>query len=121
MPLSILILRNVKIQAQQNYLPKPLPHAKALRHKSFTPSENKEAKKVVPSLVPRYATIASHLNVVKIILHGTFDEKKVKHVSDAGALLKRTWYILNGILLPWRRSVLTAPNDVNSDKFSILF
>jgi len=40
-------LRNVKIQAQQNYLPKPLPRAKALRHKSFTSSENKEAKKVV--------------------------------------------------------------------------
>jgi len=29
-----------------------------------------------PSLVPRYATIARHLNVVKIILHGTVDEKK---------------------------------------------
>jgi len=45
-------LKNVKIQAQQNSLPKPLPHAKALRHKSFTPSENKEAKKVAPSLHP---------------------------------------------------------------------
>jgi len=42
-------------------------------------------------------------------------------MSDAGALLKRTWCILNGIVLPWRRSVLTAPNDVHSDKFSVLF
>jgi len=25
--------------------------------------------------------------------------KKVKYVSDAVALLKRTWYILNGIVL----------------------
>jgi len=40
------MLRNVKIQARQNYLPKPLPHAKTLRHKSFTSSENKEAKKL---------------------------------------------------------------------------
>jgi len=44
MPLyQMLILRNVKIQAQQNYPPKPLPQAKALRHKSFTSSQNKEA------------------------------------------------------------------------------
>jgi len=29
--------------------------------------------------------------------------KKLKYVSDAGALLKRTWYNLNSIvgLLPW--------------------
>jgi len=47
--------------------------------------------------------------------------KKGKYVSDAGALLKRTWCILNGIVLPWRRSVLAAPNDVQSDKFSIVF
>jgi len=40
-------LRNVKIQAQQKYLPKPLPRAKALRHKSLTSSENKKAQKVV--------------------------------------------------------------------------
>jgi len=74
-------------------------------------------RKNCPSLVPRYATIARHLNVVKMILHGTFDEKKVKYVSYAGALLKRTCCILNGIVLPWRQSVLTAPNDVHSDKF----
>jgi len=42
----MLILRNVKIQAQQNYLPQPLPHAKALRHKSFTSSESKKTKKL---------------------------------------------------------------------------
>jgi len=58
---------------------------------------------------------------MKIISHGTFDDKKVKYVSDAGALLKRTWCILNGIVLLRRRSVLTAPNDVHSDKFSALF
>jgi len=97
-----------------------LPHAKALRHNSFTSSESKEAKNC-PSPVPRYATIARHLNVVKMILHRTFDEKKVKYVSDGGALLKRTWCILNGIVLPWRRSVLTAPNDVHSDKFLYYF
>jgi len=45
----------------------------------------------------------------------------VKYVSDAGALLKRRWCILDGIVLPWRRSVLTAPNDVHSHKFSALF
>jgi len=69
------MLRNVKIQAQQNYLPKPLPRAKALRHKSFTSSENKEAKNNCPSHVPRYATIARHLNVAKSTLHGTFEKK----------------------------------------------
>jgi len=74
-PYQILMLRNVKIQAQQNYLPKPLPRAKALRHKSFTLSENKEAKNNCPSHVPRYATIARHLNVVKLTLHGTFEKK----------------------------------------------
>jgi len=42
-----------------------------------------------------------HSNVVKIFLNGTFDEKKVKYVSDSGVLLKRTWYFLNGIILPW--------------------
>jgi len=31
-----------------------------------------------------------------------FTRKKVKYVSDAGTLLKRTWRILNGIVLPWR-------------------
>jgi len=63
-------------------------------------------RKNCPSLAPRYATIARHLNVVKIILHGTFDGEKVKYVSDAGALLKRRWCILNGIVLPWRRRML---------------
>jgi len=48
---------------------------------------------------------------------GLLTRKKVKHVSDSGALLKRTWHILNGIVLPWPRSVLTAPNDVHSEKF----
>jgi len=28
---------------------------------------------------------------------------------------------LNGIVLPWRRSVSTAPNDVQCDKVSVLF
>jgi len=48
-PYQILILSNVKIQAQQNYLPQPLSHAKALRHKSFTSSESKVAKKLPES------------------------------------------------------------------------
>jgi len=39
--------------------------------------------------------------------------KKVKYVSDAGALLEITWCILNGIVLPWRQSVSTAPKDVH--------
>jgi len=86
-----------------------------------SPQVRIKKRKNGPSLVPRYATIARHLNVVRIILHGTFDEKKVKYLSDAGALLKRTWCILNGIVLPWRRSVLTVPNNVHSDKFSVLF
>jgi len=50
-PYLMLILRNVKIQAQQNYLPQPLPHAKALRHKSLTSSESKEAKKLSESRI----------------------------------------------------------------------
>jgi len=83
-----------------------------------SPQVRIKKRKNRPRLAPRYATIARHLNVVKIILHGTFDEKKVKYVSDAGALLKRTWCILNGIV---RRSVLTAPNAVYYDKFSVLF
>jgi len=43
----------------------------------------------------------------------------MKYVSDAGAPFKRSCYILNSIVLPWRRSVLTAPNDVHSDKSSV--
>jgi len=45
--------------------------------------------------------------------------EKMKYVSDAGAPFKRTCYILNSIVLPWRRSVLTAPNDVHSEKSSV--
>jgi len=48
-------------------------------------------------------------------------KSEILYVSDAGALLKRRWCILNGIVLPWHRSVLTAPNDVHSDKCSVLF
>jgi len=47
--------------------------------------------------------------------------KKVKYVSDAGAQLKRTWCIQNGTVVSLRRSVLMTPNDVHSDKFSVLF
>jgi len=86
-----------------------------------SPQVRVKKRKNCPSLVPSYATIARHLNDVKIILHGTFDEKKVKYLSDAGALLKRTWCISKGIVLPWRRSVLTAPRDAHSDNFSVLF
>jgi len=45
--------------------------------------------------------------------------EKMKYVSDVGAPFKRTCYILNSIVLSWRRSVLTAPNDVHSDKSSV--
>jgi len=92
---------------QKHYATKASPHVRVKKRKNC------------PSLVPRYTTVARHLNIVKIILHGTFDEKKVKYVSDPGALLKTTWCILNGIALPWRRSVSTAPND--SDKCSVSF
>ena len=64
----------MQVGLQKNYLPQPLRHAKALRHKSFTSSENNEAKKLSESRTT-FATIARHLNVVKIILYGTFDEK----------------------------------------------
>jgi len=39
------------MQAQQNYLPQRLSHAKALRHKSVTSSESKEAKKLSESRI----------------------------------------------------------------------
>jgi len=42
-----------------------------------SPQVRRKKRKNCPSLVPRYATIARHLNVVKIILHGTFDEKNM--------------------------------------------
>jgi len=71
---------------QKHYATKASPQARVKKRKNC------------PNLVPRYATTARHLNVVKKILHGTFDEKKVKCVSDAGALLKRKWCILNGIV-----------------------
>jgi len=39
----------------------------------------------------------------------------VKYFFDAGAiLLKRTWCILNGIVIPWHQSVLIALRDVDS-------
>jgi len=77
----MLILRNVKIQAQQNYLPD------ALHHKSFTSRENKEAKKLSKSRAT-LRNSGKNLNVVKIILHGTFDNKKVKHVLMLELCLK---------------------------------
>jgi len=98
-----------------------LPHPKALRHKSFTSSESKEAKKISESRTTLRNNSKTLERCENNFLHGTFDEKKVKYLSDAGALVKRTWCVLNGIVLPWRRSVLTAPNDVHSDKFSVLF
>ena len=106
----MLILRNVKIQAQQNYLPQPLPHAKALRHKSFTSCESKEAKKLSESrTMLRNNSKTLELNVVKITLHGTFDDKKVKYVSDAGALLKNTVHFER-----YRTSL--APKCINSSE-----
>jgi len=121
-PCKMLILRNVKIQVslQQNYLPQPFPHAKALRHKSFTSGENKEAKKLSESRTKsrnNNKTLERCEN--NFVWH--FWREKGKYVSDAGALLKRTWCILKVTVLPWRWSVLTAPNDVHSDKFSELF
>jgi len=41
-----------------------------------SPQVRIKKRKNCPSLVQRYATIPRHLNVVKIILHGTFDDKK---------------------------------------------
>jgi len=86
-----------------------------------SPQARVKKRKNCPSLVPRCATIARQLNVVKIVFHMALLTKKVKYVSDAGAPLKRTWCIQNGIVLSLRRSVLTTPNDVHSDKFSVLF
>ena len=39
-----------EIQAQQTYIPKPLPRAKGLRHKAFASCDKKEEKKVNESL-----------------------------------------------------------------------
>jgi len=65
-----------EIQAQQNYLPRPLPLAQELRKKNFTPRENYEKR-----TLPRYAAIARHSNVIKHtckdrVLYCTFGEKK---------------------------------------------
>jgi len=120
-PYQMLILRNVKIQVglQQNYLPQPLPHAKALRHKCFTSSENKEAKKLSESRT----TLRNNSKTLEccennFVWH--FWREKGKYLSDAGALLKRTCCTLKGIVLPWRWSVSTAPNDIHSDNFSVV-
>jgi len=48
-PLPNANIAECKNTSTANHLPKPLPHAKALRHKSFTSSENKEAKKLSES------------------------------------------------------------------------
>jgi len=97
---QMLILRNVKIQAQQNYCTCPNPcHMQKLYATKAWPQVRVKKRKNCPNLVSRCATIARHLNVVKIILHGTFDEI-MKYVFDAGALLKRTWCFLNGIFAP---------------------
>ena len=116
----MLILRNVKIQAQQNCLPKHLPHAKALHHKSFTSSENKEAKKLSESRTT-LRNSSKTLQCCENNFPWHFWPEKSEIRSDAGPLLKNAWCILNGIVLPWCWSVLTAPNDVHSDKFSVLF
>jgi len=71
----MLILRNVKIQAQQNYLPQSLPHAKALRNKSFTSSESKEAKKLSESRTTLRNNSKTIERCENSFSYGTFDEK----------------------------------------------
>jgi len=54
-------------------------------------------------------------------LHGTFGEKKVKHVSERTlALCSERQYVCKCIVLG-SESVLTAWNDVLSKNVSILF
>jgi len=53
-----------------------------------SPQVRIKKQKNCQSLVPRYATVARHFNVVKIILHGTFDQKKVKYVLMLDLCLK---------------------------------
>jgi len=119
-PLPNSNIEECKKQAQQKYLLKPLPRTKALRHKSFTWSENKEAKKLSESRT----TLRNNSKALERCENNFawhFWRYKVKYVSDVGTLLKRTWYIVNGIVLPWRWSFSAAPNDVHSGKFSVLF
>ena len=104
-PLPNADIEEWKIQAQQKYLPQPLPHAKALRHKSSTSSENKEAKQMSESRT----TLRNNSKTLERC-ENNFAwhcwRKKGKYFSDAGALHKRTWCILNGIILFWSRSQL---------------
>jgi len=55
-----------------------------------------------------------------IILHVTFDEKKseIRFIKYVGALLKN--YVFQPIVFG-AENVLTAPNDVLSDIFTVLF
>jgi len=81
-PYQMLILRNVKCKHSKTTCPNPCHMQKHYATKA-SPQVRVKKRKKCPSLVPRYATIERHLNVVKRILHGTFDEKKLKYVSDA--------------------------------------
>jgi len=77
--LIVCPLLNANIEECKNTSTAKLP-APTLANAKASPKVRIKKRKNCPSLVPRYATITKHLNVVKIILHGTFDEKTEVHV-----------------------------------------
>ena len=99
------------------YLPQPLPHAKALRHKSLTSSESKEAKKLSESRI----TLRNNSKTLERCENNFawhFWRKKWNMFLMFELYLKEHGAFWTVSL---RRSAWTAPNDDHCDKFSVLF
>ena len=120
-PYQILILKNVKIQAQQNTCPNSCHVQKHYATKALPLVRIKKQKKLSESGTTLHNNSKALGMLWKKFCMAISSRKKLKYLSDAGALLKRTWYILNGIVLPWCWNVLTALNRVHSDKICVMF
>ena len=123
-PYQILVLRNVR-----NTATAILPSQTFATCKRIPPQVRKRKEKNCPCLVSRYATTARALNVVKFTCKATEfcmalsarqKWSTVRFRKFAGALLKNTKHVFKHIVLG-AESALTAPNDILSDKFTVLF
>ena len=86
-PYQILVLRNVRNTGTAKIPAQIFAMSNWFMPQNLVSSENKEEKKLYESRIPRCATITRVLNFVKTyvqghrVRHGTFGEKKVKHLS----------------------------------------
>jgi len=124
-PYQILVLRNTR-----NTGTTKLPVLAFATCKKITPQKlhlkRELREESCKGLVPRYATMAKDVNIVKRSYRAQgfawqyWREKSVvRFRKNVGVLLNKQ-YVFKHIVLG-AGSVLTAPNDVLSEKFIVLF